>query len=186
MRIDKYDPVGGGFRAPLAADHTKTSAGNGIGVGLDSQGRVVPGAGNCGIKGVLVLTMDMKAGDIVDVMQDGEMVEADSLTAGTNIYADPTTGVLSTTATGVYVGHTVEATRLIVHMAARGAGGEVAALTSNVGGATPDGTVGAIPDPADTPASADALRDDLVANTIPAVRDALREVITKVNALAAE
>jgi hypothetical protein len=120
MRIDKYDPKGGGFRAPLAADLSKTSAGNGIGVGLDNQGRVVPGAGNTGIRGVLVTTRDMKAGDIVDVMQDGEMVEAVApLVAGTAVTALTTTGALGVTAadaTHIDIGFTVEATRLVVHV----------------------------------------------------------------------
>jgi hypothetical protein len=39
----------------------------------------------------------------------------------------------------------------------------------------------AITDPADTPASADALRDDLVINTIPAIEAALNALGTKVN-----
>jgi len=120
MRIDKYDPKDGGFRAPLAADQAKTSAGNGLAVGLDNQGRIVPGAGVTGIKGVLVLTSDKKAGDVVDSMTDGEMVEASGFAAGANIVADTTTGVLSDAepdATHFYVGFTVEATRLVVRVA---------------------------------------------------------------------
>lgn len=34
-----------------------------------------------------------------------------------------------------------------------------------------------IPDPTDTPASADALRDDLVANVLPAIRSALDNIV---------
>lgn len=119
MRIDKYDPLDGGFRAPLAADLAATDAGNALGVGLDANGRVVPGIGNVGIKGVLATTRAMKAGDIVDVMTDGEMVEAVGLTPGTNITVLTTTGVMGTTAadaTHIYVGHTVEATRLVVRV----------------------------------------------------------------------
>lgn len=58
----------------------------------------------------------------------------------------------------------------------------ITALTDNTGGTAND-TVAAIPDPADTPATADALRDDLVANTLPALRDALADLAAKVNAL---
>lgn len=122
MRIDKYDPKDGGFRAPIKDDTSKTSAGNAIGVGLDSSGRVVPGAGNTGIMGILALTSDKKAGEIVDVMTDGEMVEAVGLTAGTTYYAAVADGVISDTATGVRVGHTVEATRLVVRLGRGGAG----------------------------------------------------------------
>ena len=51
------------------------------------------------------------------------------------------------------------------------------ALTDN-GGGTADGTVQAMTDPADTPADADALRDDLVANFCLAVRNNFKEVTT--------
>lgn len=115
---DKYDPKSGGFRAALAADKTKTSAGNPIGVGLDSSGNVVPGAGNTGVLGVLVLTKDKKAGDIVDVMDAGEVVGcAAPLVAGTVITADTTTGALGVTAasaTKTPIGFCVEAARLVV------------------------------------------------------------------------
>lgn len=68
---------------------------------------------------------------------------------------------------------------------------DIVALTGDPGGAATDtlamstvtartyggsGTPGnhaAIPDPADTPVSADALRDDLVANVLPVIRDSI-------------
>lgn len=114
MRYDKYDPVDGGFRAPLAADRSGSETA--IGVGLDVNGRVVPGAGNTGIVGVLINTRDMKAGDIVDVMRDGEIVEfgGDPGTVYTAAEAD---GVISDDAVGtgqVSIGFTVEGDRLIV------------------------------------------------------------------------
>jgi hypothetical protein len=118
-RIDKYDPVDGGFRAPLNADHAKTTPGNPIAVGLNASGRVVDGAGNTGITGILVLDSARLAGDIVDVMSDGEMVEMVGLTAGTVITADNTTGVLAVTAPGAgrtRIGWTVEASRLIARL----------------------------------------------------------------------
>ena len=59
----------------------------------------------------------------------------------------------------------------------------IVALTDNVGGEAADDTVDAIADPADAPASVDALRDDLVANTIPDLRNALKELLVKVNEL---
>lgn len=49
-----------------------------------------------------------------------------------------------------------------------------AIMTGSTGG-TADGAWQSIPDPADTPASADALRDDLVANALPAIRNNLAE-----------
>lgn len=113
-RIDKYDPVGGGFRAPLAAAYTGTATP--IGVGLDVNGRVVAGAGTSGIIGVLCKPDNAAAAAIVDVMKDGELVEFAGA-AGTAYTANTTTGAITTaavSATQVKVGVTVEATRLIV------------------------------------------------------------------------
>lgn len=117
-RYDKYDPVDGGFRAPLAADYTGSATP--VGVGLDVNGRVVVGAGNTGVVGVLIKVLDAKAGDIVDVMTHGEIVEA-GLTAGTVYYAAAAGGALGTAgpaagANAVRVGHTVEADRLVVRV----------------------------------------------------------------------
>jgi hypothetical protein len=118
-QYDKYEPKAGGFRAPLNADLVKTPAP--IGVGLNASGRVVAGAGATGILGVLNTVKDMKAGKVVDVMTNGEIVEMASLTAGTVITADTTTGALGVTAvsaTKTPVGFTVEATRLVVRRSA--------------------------------------------------------------------
>lgn len=120
-RIDKYEFKSGGFRAPLAADQAATNGNVGgatgpLGVGLDVNGRVVLGAGNTGIVGVLVLTEAKKAGDIVDVMTAGEVTDLGG-TAGTTYTANTTTGIVSNAAASVSqirVGHTVEVGRLIV------------------------------------------------------------------------
>jgi len=116
MRIDKYNPVGSGFRAPLAANYTGAAAA--IAVGLNSSGRVVVGAGQTGIVGVICIPTNKNAGDIVDVMKHGEIVEA-ALVAGTLYSANTTTGVISSAAvsgTQIYIGHTVEADRLVVNV----------------------------------------------------------------------
>lgn len=193
-RIDKYEPLGGGFRAKLAADYTGSA--NPIGVGLNSSGLVVPGAGQTGVLGVICLPKDKKAGDPVDVMTDGELVGFGGA-AGTVYYAHASTGVISTTASLYRVGATVEASRLVVRMAPPDTVAAANMVTGDQTGiadlvmtalaapATPDGTIEAIPDPADTPASADALRDDLVANTLPAVRNAIEECGTHINTIIA-
>ena len=114
-RIDKYDPVDGGFRAPLAADWAGSATP--IGVGLNVNGRVVAGAGQSGVVGVLCKPDAASAGDPVDIMTDGELVEFAGV-AGTNYFADTGTGAIG--AAGgvgkVRVGATVEATRLVVRM----------------------------------------------------------------------
>lgn len=59
------------------------------------------------------------------------------------------------------------------------------ALTDNTTGAA-NTTVEAIPNPADAPATADALRDDIVANVLPAIRNDFADVVAQVNALVAD
>lgn len=51
-------------------------------------------------------------------------------------------------------------------------------MTGSTGG-TADGAWQTIPDPTDSPASADALRDDLVANALPAIRNNFAETLTE-------
>lgn len=113
-RIDKYQPVAGGFRAPLNAALTGAAAPKAV--GLNSSGRVVFGAGQTGIIGVICSPYDKGAGDIIDVMTNGELVEFGGA-AGTLYSANTTTGVITNgaaSATQVAIGFTVEADRLIV------------------------------------------------------------------------
>lgn len=116
-RYDKYDPKAGGFRAPLAADFDAADTETVFGVGLDGNGRVVRASGNTGIVGVLVLTQSKNAGDIVDVMTNGEITDA-GLAAGTVYWATDADGTVGATggAGTTRVGHTVEADRLVVRM----------------------------------------------------------------------
>lgn len=58
----------------------------------------------------------------------------------------------------------------------------ITALTDNTAG-TANNTLQAVPDPADSPATADALRDDLVANALPAIRNNFADVAAKLNEL---
>lgn len=119
-RYDKYEPYGGGFRAALAAAVIDANKFIAYGVGLDTTGKIVLGAGNTGIIGVLIAHNVKAAGDYVDVMCDGEIVDATGLTAGTKLTANTTTGAISNAAastTQVPVGFTVEATRISVHIA---------------------------------------------------------------------
>jgi hypothetical protein len=134
-RYDKYDPYNGGTRARLAADWPRADAIAGVpyGVGLDANGRVVKGAGVSGIIGVLILTQNAanpgdvhRAGDVVDIMDLGEIVEWKTTAgvagvAATNYYATHTTGAIvvgtggggRTAPAGTsIIGHTVEGSRL--------------------------------------------------------------------------
>lgn len=122
-RYDKYDSQVSGARAQIAADMVDvTKLNRAWGVGLDVNGRLVFGAGASGVVGILVLTRHVYAGDIVDYMDLGEVVEFDPTTAGTKApaatvyYAAAADGAMSTTNTGKRVGVTIEAGRLRVHM----------------------------------------------------------------------
>jgi len=126
-RYDKYNPVSGGFRAASAIAWVEADLAKIWAVGLDASGNVVKGAGNTGVVGVVVLTMAKGIGDILDVMTDGEIVGAalsdgtTAIAAGTAVYAVPGTGLLSVTATSnKKIGHTVEATRLVVRCGGSG------------------------------------------------------------------
>jgi hypothetical protein len=114
-RYDKYEPMSGGFRAPLNADWLEADLNKVCPVSLNASGKVVKGtAGQSGFVGVLVLTKIRKANEVVDVMQDGEIVEMSGLAAGTQYYALANGEGVATTNTLPRVGWTVEATRLIV------------------------------------------------------------------------
>jgi hypothetical protein len=126
-RFDKYEGMGGGFRAPLNAAVPSTDVGKIIGVSLNGSGKVVyGGATAAAVKGVICPVRAMNAGDPIDVMTDGEIVDCTlndgttALTAGTDYFATATAGTGGITATATsnqYIGHTVEATRLVVRVA---------------------------------------------------------------------
>jgi hypothetical protein len=135
---DKYEPLAGGFRAPLAA--TLPVDGNGESgvkaMSLDANGRAVVGTGGqSGLIGVTVKNIQVlpgsiatagmvlshlwvgnRPGDVVDIMTNGEIVDLDktAFPAGSKVYAHAD-GTVDTVATaGTRIGHTVEAGRLVV------------------------------------------------------------------------
>jgi hypothetical protein len=126
-RVDKAGGKGCNYRATLAADWLPANVEKILGVGHDANGRLVIGAGQSGIKGVIILTKAYAAGKRIDVFVHGEIVEfgpsdvgkvpgTDFGVAGQSYYADPTNGVITATkpTNGVYVGHTIEGQRLFV------------------------------------------------------------------------
>lgn len=134
-RYDKYDPMVGGFRAPLAANFAYTASAPDrahadlsklFAVGLNTSGQIGKlGGAFVRFCGVMILTRPMAAGDITDVMTDGEIVDlvdaeivgADTLGPGTGLFANPATatGLLTTvSAAMIPVGFTVETSRLVV------------------------------------------------------------------------
>lgn len=138
-RYDKYNPKSGGFRAPLNFAANATSGPSGVSdldrvlvVGLNGSGRLIKATTAAAAVGVVVISGPKAAGDIVDVMTDGEIVElaaadlqaATAPVAGTKYYFDSTASRLTATAptpagtNGFYVGTTVEAGRLVVRVSA--------------------------------------------------------------------
>lgn len=121
-RYDKYEPMGGGFRAKLAADFTTTSDFEKVwAVSINTSGlAVLKGAITAAnLRGVVVITGKKYAGDVIDIMTDGEIVELNTpsviATPGVTMYAAAADGALTATATSNFaIGFTVEAERLIV------------------------------------------------------------------------
>lgn len=148
-RYDKYDPIAGGFRAKLGAALTLSNGSIGpVAVSLNASGNAVVGtAGQSGAVGVIVKNVakgpvgpwgtDLRggtpnayapigaqAGDVVDVMTNGEIVDLDTtdFPAGSKIYAAADGSLSTTGGTGaVLVGFTAEAGRLIVRIGASAA-----------------------------------------------------------------
>ena len=136
-RYDKYDPYDGGFRAPLAAtfgytagnpDKTHVDLGKLFAAGVNASGQVTKftSAAATAFIGVFIIDEPKAAGDMIDVMTDGDIVDlldaeilaADTLAAANRLYADcsVTTGQLTNTkATGdFYVGRMMSVSRLVV------------------------------------------------------------------------
>lgn len=133
-RFDKYDPKAGGFRAALAAefpasDGSGPQLGDMWSAGLDVNGLVVAdGSGQTPFVGVCILTKAKSAGDVIDIMTSGEIVEfvnADGTTADpSSVVYDDGAGSYTATAPAAgagatrTIGWTVQAERLVVRLGA--------------------------------------------------------------------
>lgn len=129
-RFDKVEPLSGSFRAPLNADWSSADLNKIVPVSLNTSGKIIKGtSGQSGLIGIVCITGTLVnsiyignkfANDIVDVMQDGEVVELTGLIAGQRYFAAADGNSLvaaSGTITGLQmVGWTVEATRMIVRV----------------------------------------------------------------------
>jgi hypothetical protein len=134
-RYEKNNPYGGSHRAPLALDWPAADANKVWGVGLNSAGAIVKGAGQTGVIGLLIVPLGTTpegqplyppdAGTPLDIMIHGEI--GNFLTtsaagvlaagvAGQKYYAHADGSVDATATAGVLVGYTIEASRLAVHV----------------------------------------------------------------------
>ena len=122
-RFDKYDPVSGGFRAPLAAAILATDKDKIQAVSINSSGQVaIGGAAETAIIGVIIAGRAMAAGDVIDVMTHGEIVGA-LTTAGAafvtgaivSVASGASTGLVASAA-GKVIGRVIEADRLVIRV----------------------------------------------------------------------
>lgn len=141
-RWDKYNGYVGNFRAPLGFDTTADHGNKVLACGINNSGAAVIGAGQTGIVGLVIFPMgndyitgailpNLITGDSHDFGKHGEITNFAPTTwnsgtstfdvgtpaAGTDYFAHADGSVNATKGTdGVYVGHTVESSRLIVNM----------------------------------------------------------------------
>lgn len=120
-RYDKYVPDVSGTRAALNADWLDADLGKVVPVSLNTTGKIVKGTGGqSGYVGVVCLTKKRFAGDIVDIMQFGDIVEVTGTVAGQQYFAVADgSGISTTVVLNGYVGFTVEADRLVVRAGLR-------------------------------------------------------------------
>lgn len=125
-RIDKYDPVAGGFRARLGFAPAASEVGDVIAVVIDGSSLVQKTSDAVTCDGVICLSSLLNQGDVVDVMTHGEIVDIGAnnnvtgYAAGARAYA-ATAGAVGVTApgagvNGTYLGRYVEAWRLVVRV----------------------------------------------------------------------
>jgi hypothetical protein len=125
-RIDKYDPVAGGFRARLGWAPVASEVGDVIAVNLNGSGQAIKAVAAADAEGVVCLSSLLSQGDVVDVMTHGEIVDvgaSDNVTgaaAGAVAYAGAS-GAVNVTApgagvNGTRIGRFVEAWRLVVRV----------------------------------------------------------------------
>jgi hypothetical protein len=131
-RFDKYDPISGGFRGKLKVALSVSTALEKeriFGVSIEAAtGLVILGGAATAIRGIINVRESKAAGDVVDVMTSGEIVDEfflnDGSTAtvlGTAYYVDNVSGAITATTTsnkqiGVRVADTPDKGRIIVRV----------------------------------------------------------------------
>jgi len=116
-RFDKYDPFSGGFRGVLNAAIAAVDVGKIYAVSVNGSNRVIRTgiSATADIAGVICAVRPMAAGDPIDVMTAGEIVEAletagTAFADGAKVYGHTDGTVDDTATTSKYVGQVVEST----------------------------------------------------------------------------
>lgn len=136
-RFDKYEPRAGGFRATLNAAIAAADVGKIYAVSVNGSNRVIRTgiAATADIAGVICAVRPMSAGEQIDVMTHGEIVEALE-TAGTGfanggkVYGHTDGTIDDTAAASKYLGQVVEQTTVGHRLVIRVALGPAAGLTA--------------------------------------------------------
>lgn len=124
-RFDKYDPISGGFRAPLGFAPVAADVGKVIAVDISGTGVAIKSVDGAAARGVICLSSLLAQGKAVDVMTNGEIVDVVSpndLTgagAGVRVRAGAAglvTNAARTAANEKWVGWFVQNWRLIVRL----------------------------------------------------------------------
>lgn len=123
-RVDKTDSAVGVVRGTLLADLVQANWNHMRAVGIDSAGKVVLGAGQSGIVGIVIVDRtNYRAGSRCDIFKLGEVIlnndtsGNDLLVAGTRYTANTTTGVITSAAasvTQIAIGYTIETDRFVL------------------------------------------------------------------------
>jgi hypothetical protein len=128
-RIDKYDPVSGGFRARLGWTPVAAEVGDVIAVTINGTGLAIKTTAATDVcEGVVCMSSLLNLNDVVDVMTDGEIVDiaasgdnVSGQSAGSVAYVGGAGGAINATApgagvNGTKVGRFIEAWRLVVRV----------------------------------------------------------------------
>lgn len=134
-RYEQVEPHVGIVRVPLAANLTFDANGEfgPKGVSIDANGRLVVGtAGTSGLIGVLVKNVPIvpagrftaaqtvnnwmggRAGDVVDVMTQGQIINVAGTVAGQKVYSAANGDLSATVNAGNQIGYCVEAGRVVI------------------------------------------------------------------------
>lgn len=119
-RFDKYDPVSGGFRAPLAALIASSDVGKVFAVAFNGSGALIRASiSTAPIVGLICPHKAFAAGDMIDCMTSGEVTDATETAgtafgAGKMVYGHADGTVDDTATNGKLLGFTVELDRLVV------------------------------------------------------------------------
>lgn len=136
-RFDKYDPFSGGFRGVLNAAIASADVGKVYAVAVNGTNRLIRTAipATADIVGVICAVRPMAAGDPIDVMTSGEIVEVletagPALTDGAKVYGHVDGTIDDTAAASKYVGQVVESQSTGKRVVVRVGLGPVTGLTA--------------------------------------------------------